>query len=75
LENLYTPGVSIFRFPSAIDPVHPPYFDFHHTAITTTTATAVAATATATTTTDDDNNNVFHSFSILSYDRIKASST
>jgi hypothetical protein len=54
LENLYTPGVSIFRLPSERDPVHLPYLDFHNTA-TTTTATAAAAAIT------DDDNNVFSS--------------
>jgi hypothetical protein len=53
-KNLYTPSVSIFRLPSAIDLVHLPHPYFHNTATTTSTTAAVA---TATATTDDDDNN------------------
>jgi hypothetical protein len=42
-ENLYTPSVSIFCLPSAID--HP-HHDFHNTATTVTTAAATAAATT-----------------------------
>ena len=55
--NLYTSGVSIFRLPSAVDPVHLAYLDFHNTATTTTsttTTTATAAAAAATAITDDN---------------------
>ena len=35
LGNLSTPGVSIFRLPSATDPIRLPYLDFHNTATAT----------------------------------------